>query len=54
MTKFELSVILKLIDLHTQYKSTVYGNDYPYIPTDEIPKLKNDIKELFENDNDNK
>lgn len=49
MTKQELAVILKLIDLHTtMHDSGYYGNDYPEITSNGIKALKKDIQELFD------
>lgn len=51
MTKTELKVILKLIDLHTRTVSGYYS-DSKRMDEDNINALKRDITELYGNEKD--
>lgn len=54
MSKQEIAMILKLIDLHTtMHDGGYYGNDYPEIKESGIKALKKDIQELFDKGEDN-
>lgn len=48
MTKQEYKMILKLIDKNTDVDCDQYGYDYPEIDKEGIKRLKQDIKDVFE------